>query len=88
MTSLLEHLERLGVAEELRHADQQILVERFSSLGSARSVIDVLVQAGEPQQLDAALDAAADRGHLVEREVDAEVVAQQPQHRSPSPGPR
>ena len=58
------------VAEEPRHADQQILVERVQLARVAAQLLDVRVDVERAVQRQAPLDAARDRGRLVVREVD------------------
>ena len=77
----LEPLERLRIAEELGDADQQVLVQRVELVGIAAQVVDVRGQALGAHQVGPALDPPPDRGGLVQREVDAEVVAQVAQQR-------
>jgi hypothetical protein len=76
----LERLERFRIAKELGHADQEILVQRVELVGLGQQLLRVRGDAVHAKQIDAALDAAGDGAGLVEREVDAELIAQQAQH--------
>jgi hypothetical protein len=77
----LERLVRFRIAEELGHADEQILVERVELVGVRLQLLDVGRDAVDAQQVDAPLYPPRHRARLVEREVDAELIAQQAQRR-------
>jgi hypothetical protein len=70
----LEQIERLFVAEEPRHADQEIAVQDVELFVLALEPRDVVIDVGDVRQLQPALDPASDRARLVVREVDAELL--------------
>ena len=76
----LQHGERVGVAKEAGHADQHVGKQRVELPGVAVQELRVLRQRVAPAQQHAPRDAALDGARLVEREIDAAMVAQQGQH--------
>jgi hypothetical protein len=78
--SLLEHVERVGVAKEARHADEDVRVEGVELLGVATQEPFVVLWRVLFAQHHAPEDASLDRAGLVEREIDTRMVAQQQQH--------
>jgi hypothetical protein len=71
---VLEHLERLFVAEEARHADEQIAVENVELVAALAEAVDVLVDVVDTRQLEAPLDSPRDGARLVVREIDTELA--------------
>ena len=59
MTSLLEELERLVVAEEPGDADQQVLVERVELARVGAQLLDVVVEVERAVRAPAAARCAA-----------------------------
>ena len=76
----LENVERFGVAEEARHADEHVGVERIELLGVAAEEMGVVLQRVLLAQHHAPGDAPLDGGGLVEREIHAGMVAQEQQN--------
>ena len=68
--------ERGGVAKELRHHDEDVVVEGGDLVGVAAQKRDVFVEAVDRVEQHAAPDAPADGGELVVGEIDAEGAAQ------------
>src|SRR5262249_6956582 len=73
----LEGFEQLGVAEELGDADEEVLVKLLLLQGIIAQKVEVVLDRLEALEGDAPLDAAADGGPLVVREIDRGVCAQQ-----------
>ena len=71
----LEHIERLGVAEETRDADEHVGEERVEFSGVASKKARVALQRVLPGENDAPGDAPLDGAGSVERKVDAAMVA-------------
>ncbi len=65
MTSRGQHREGLGVAEEVRHPDQQILEQKLELGGILPQPGDVGVHGVDLQRLHASLQAAEDRALLI-----------------------
>ncbi len=74
---LLERLERVGLAEEAGHVDQNVAVERQDLVGIFPQEAHVVLDAGQLVQQDAALQPTFDRRQLVLAEIDAGGGAQQ-----------
>jgi hypothetical protein len=86
--AVLEDVERLLVAEEPGHPDEQVAVEDVQLLARARQAFHVGRQVVDARQLQAALDAAGDGARLVVGEVDPELLLEHGvDRREPDGGP-
>ena len=81
-------LEHLGVAEEPRHVDQELVQQRLAFVGMALQMAQIVARAGNVEDLQPPADAPHQRRHLVAREIVPapvqQVLADQPrigQHR-------
>jgi hypothetical protein len=82
---LLHHLERLLVAEEPRHADEQVLVQGVELPRIAAQLVQVGLDVERSVQRQPPFDTTCHRARLVVREVDSALVAEQPQDRVDAP---
>lgn len=73
----LERLERAGVAEEVGHVDEKILVELLQLVRLRVNEAQVVVEPIDALHRHAPLDASLDRGLLVVREVVTERIAEE-----------
>ncbi len=78
--ALAEDLERLLVAEETRHPDEEIAVEDVELVAPVAQALDVRLEVLGARELEAPLDAAGHRARLVVREVDAELALEHVVH--------
>src|SRR6185312_16270088 len=70
------HLVRLRVAEELRHADEQVAIEPVELLAILAQAPDVLLDVRRFGEREPALDATRHRAGLVMSEIEPELVEQ------------
>ena len=75
----LERFERIGIAEESRHVDQQILAERGCLRRVLAQVAEIGIHIDQTIQGHPAEQAALDGGHLVVSEIDAAGALQEPE---------
>ena len=75
----LERFERIGIAEESRHVDQQILAERGCLRRVLAQVAEIGIHIDQTTQGHPAKQAALDGGHLVVSEIDAAGALQEPE---------
>ena len=73
---LSHRLDRRRVAEEPRHADQQIVIQLLDFIRVVADVLQITAQISAVRQVDPTLQSATDRCRFVLREINAEPVVQ------------